>query len=61
MKLTTKYLNDSVEGLVPNAKEIEVEDSNGNRLPINNLMWTMEPNKGDKYNTAKLIIVLKEN
>jgi len=61
MKLTVEYLNDSVNGLVPHAKEIEVEDADGKRLPIDDLIWTMELNEGDEYHTAKLIIVLKED
>ena len=59
MKLTIEDINNSVEGLVPNAKEIEIEDSSGNRLPIDKLTWTMEHNDGDRYSTAKLIIRVK--
>ena len=61
MKLTTEYLNDSVKGLIPNAKEVEVESADGKRLPIDKLVWTMELNEGEEYHTAKLIIILKEN
>ena len=61
MKLTIKDMNDYVKGLVPNAREIEVENSDsGKRLNIETISWTMEPNPGDKYYTPKLVIMVKQ-
>ena len=58
IKLKVKDIEDFVKNAAPHAEEIEIEDAEGNRLPIESVEWTMEKAEGDMYLTAKLILKL---
>ena len=61
MRLTTAYIKDSMEDFLPKNREIEVEDWEGNRLPIEKVYWTMEEHEAGGAFVAKFIIKLEDD